>query len=74
MTELNSINNPSQEDTIDIKALLFQALSYWKIFVLAVGLSLSIAYFFNRYTDPIYEASIYRSNLRSLLQGAHYGG
>jgi capsular exopolysaccharide synthesis family protein len=57
MTELNSINNPSQEDTIDIKALLFQALSYWKIFVLAVGLSLSIAYFFNKYTDPIYEAS-----------------
>ena len=45
-----------QEESIDIKAILFQALTYWKLFVLAIGLSLTVAYLFNKYADPEYEA------------------
>jgi hypothetical protein len=43
----NQLNNFQQEDTIDIKALVFQALSYWKLFVLSVTIAMLAAYFFN---------------------------
>jgi hypothetical protein len=42
----NQLNNFQQEDTIDIKALVFQALSYWKLFVLSVTIAMLAAYFF----------------------------
>ncbi len=46
-----------QEDSIDIKALLFQALAYWKLFIITIGLSLTVAYLFNKYADPEFQAS-----------------
>ncbi|MBN2745743.1 MAG: hypothetical protein JXR34_03380, partial [Bacteroidales bacterium] len=52
----NGFNNFQQEDTIDIKALVFQALSYWKLFVLSVVIALFTAHMFNKYADPDYEA------------------
>ena len=57
MDNTNQTNNFQQEDTIDIKALVFQALSYWKLFVLSVVVALLAAHFFNKYADPDYQAS-----------------
>ena len=36
---------------------MFQALSYWKIFIVAVIISITAAYLFNKYADPIYQAN-----------------
>jgi len=46
-----------QEESIDIKALLFQALAFWKLFVITIAISLVSAYMFNKYADPVYEAN-----------------
>ena len=55
MEENQNFNN-FQEESIDIKKIIFMALSYWKLFVLSIFTTVAAAYFFNTYADPDYEA------------------
>ena len=48
--------NNFQEDSIDIKKIIFLVLSYWKLFLISIFVALAAAYFFNQYADPDYEA------------------
>ena len=55
-------NNPNpnpflvqQEDEIDLKALLFNYLTYWPLIVIFAFLGVLVAFLFNRYTTPIYK-------------------
>ncbi|MGF1587439.1 MAG: polysaccharide biosynthesis tyrosine autokinase [Bacteroidales bacterium] len=43
-----------QEETIDIKKYLFKIFLNWYWFVLAVFISMSIAYYINRFSEPVY--------------------
>ncbi len=56
MKDLKIDNNiiQEQEDTIDIKKFVFKILSNWYWFVLTVFVATSLAYFINKYTDPVY--------------------
>ena len=54
--ENNNLLYLQQEDSIDIKALVFKILAFWKLFVLSVVVAMLSAYFFNKYADPDYEA------------------
>lgn len=46
-----------QEDTIDIKKFLFKIINNWYWFVLTIFISLSFAYFINKYTDPVFSVN-----------------
>ena len=50
-------NNKPQIEEIDIRELLFKLLSHWKLFVVSVVLSVSIAFIINRYATKIYKLS-----------------
>lgn len=51
-------NSPlEQEDTIDIKKFIFKILNNWYWFVLTIFISLSFAYFINKYTDPVHSVN-----------------
>ncbi len=74
MKDLKIDNNiiQEQEDTIDIKKFVFKILSNWYWFVLTVFLASSLAYFINKYTDPVYsiQASILvRDKSNSMTSG-----
>ena len=45
----------NDEQTIDIKQLLFTALHYWYLFAIAVAVALVIGFFVNRYSTKIYQ-------------------
>ena len=47
----------SEEQSIDIKQLLFTALHYWYLFVIAVALALVIGFIVNRYSTKVYQTS-----------------
>jgi len=59
MENIHIDQNPlqEQEDTIDIKKFIFKILSNWYWFVLTVFISLSISYFVNKYSDPVYSVN-----------------
>ncbi|MEN8225144.1 MAG: polysaccharide biosynthesis tyrosine autokinase, partial [Bacteroidota bacterium] len=58
MSEQENFYNPdTREESVDYKALFFKFFRYWYFFVLAIILALSIAYLFNRFTQPVYEVS-----------------
>ena len=46
-----------QEETIDIKDLLFKFLNIWPYFIISLTISLLIAHFYNKYSDPVYKSS-----------------
>ncbi len=46
-----------KEETIDIKKYIFKIISNWYWFGLALFLSVSAAYFINRYTARVYRVS-----------------
>ena len=46
-----------QQQTLDFKVILFKLYRYWYTFILTIFIALSIAFLFNKYTRPIYEAS-----------------
>jgi len=50
-------NNKPQIEEIDVIELLFKLLSHWKLFVVSVVLSVSIAFIINRYATKIYKLS-----------------
>ena len=49
----NEINQNQQ--SVDLKVILFKFLRYWYVFVITIGLALAIAFLFNKYSRPIYE-------------------
>lgn len=46
-------------ENIDIQKFLFKILSNWYWFALTVFIAISIAYFINRYSDPVYKQSAF---------------
>ena len=57
------VNNPNLEEeddeqSFDIKKILFSALRYWPYFVLSLLFGLGGAYIINRYTTKIYYSEI----------------
>src|SRR6056297_2803146 len=46
-----------REESIDIKKYFFKFLSNWYWFAIALGLTMSIAYMVNRYSEPTYTIS-----------------
>ncbi len=49
--------DPYQEETIDIKSLIFKYLRHWYWFVIALGMALTIAYFYNKFSETVYRTS-----------------
>ena len=45
----------NSQDTIDIKKIIFRLLSNWYWFVITIFLALIIAYYVNRYADPVFQ-------------------
>jgi len=45
------------EETIDIKKFLFKIIINWYWFALTIVLGLSIAFFINKYTDPVFSVN-----------------
>ena len=46
-----------QEESIDIKRYLFKFLAKWYWFAITLGITLSIAYMLNRYSESTYTIS-----------------
>ena len=47
----------NEEQSIDIKQMLFTALHYWYLFVIAVAVALVAGFFVNRYSTKVYQTS-----------------
>ncbi|WP_226389055.1 GumC family protein [Penaeicola halotolerans] len=48
---------PPEEESIDIKGIIFRFLKYWPFFLLSIVASLAIVWFYHRYTAPKYTVS-----------------
>lgn len=60
--DLEQLNNRIEKEgpeTIDIKKFVFKILYNWYWFALSIFVALTIAYFINRYSTPIYKQSCY---------------
>lgn len=64
MKEYNTPHTPQpvepqwqQEDSLDIKGIIFKFLRHWYWFALTIFVALVAAHLFNRYSEPVYEAS-----------------
>lgn len=70
--ELSNKDFQNKDDSIDLKKILFKVLNNWYYFVISVFITLSISFFINRYTQPIFviESSI----LVKDKDNAIYGG
>jgi len=49
-------NFEQQEQSIDIKSILFKIIHFWYLFAITITSGIVIAYCFNRYSVPVYEA------------------
>ena len=47
----------AQEQSLDFKVILYKIYHYWYTFILTIFIALTIAFLFNKYTRPVYEAS-----------------
>jgi capsular exopolysaccharide synthesis family protein len=53
--EANINNNQTQQnESIDIKKFIFKIIANWYWFAFSVFVTISVAYFINRYSDPIF--------------------
>jgi len=54
-----SLNNPHplEEDSIDLKKYFFLILANWYWFIISTFVGLSVAWFVNRYTLPVYQVT-----------------
>ncbi len=52
--QFNKANKENISSSIDIKRIAFQALRYWYVVVLSLGVALVIAFYQNRYAERIY--------------------
>ena len=55
-----------EEQSVDIKQLVFMFLSHWYLFVIAAVLALAVGYVINRFTPKVYQTSG-----TVLIRGAH---
>ena len=66
------------DDTIDLKKILFLLLRNWYWFIIAVGIALAAAFIYNRYTVPVYEVNstllLEEEQSRSPFSGSGSGG
>jgi tyrosine-protein kinase Etk/Wzc len=46
-----------QDDKVDIKKFIFKIIANWYWFAITIFISLALAYYINRYSDPIYRLS-----------------
>ena len=53
----NYINELEQEETIDFKQLFFKFYKYWYLFIITIFTALTLAFLFNKYTEPIYKVA-----------------
>ncbi len=61
--------DPFREETLDIKKLLFKYLRYWYWFVICVGFALTVAYFYNKFSQ-----TVYRTDATLLIRDDRKGG
>ena len=61
--------DPFQEETLDVKKLVFKYVRFWYWFVIAVSVSLTIAYFINKFSE-----TVYRSRATVLIRDDRRGG
>ncbi len=52
---MDNNNYELNEEVIDLKQIFFKFYRYWYLFIIAIVLSLAVAYLFNKYTKPIYK-------------------
>ena len=57
MDNINNISNIPKEESIDYKALFFKFYRFWYFFALAIFIFFTIAFLFNKYTEPIYKVN-----------------
>ncbi|MDD4755549.1 MAG: Wzz/FepE/Etk N-terminal domain-containing protein, partial [Prolixibacteraceae bacterium] len=50
-----NLNNPQEEDTIDLKKIVVRFLRNWYWFLIAVIISLGLAFLYNIYMTPVYQ-------------------
>ena len=53
----NKHTEQTQEETLDLKAILLKYAHYWYYFIISVLFCLFIAFLYNRYSKPIYSVS-----------------
>ncbi|MCO5265784.1 MAG: Wzz/FepE/Etk N-terminal domain-containing protein [Lentimicrobium sp.] len=51
----NYIKEFPQEESVDFKQLFFKFYRYWYFFIITIFIALTIAFLFNKYTQPIYK-------------------
>jgi hypothetical protein len=44
-----------QQESVDYKAIFFKLFNYWYVFILTMIMAFLIAYFFNKYSRPMYD-------------------
>ncbi len=54
---MDNYNTELNEEVIDLKQIFFKFLKYWYLFIIAIILSLAVAYLFNKFSKPIYKVS-----------------
>lgn len=58
MTEERRNKSQANDDqSIDIKSLIFICLNHWYLFAIAVAIALAVGFFVNRYKDNVYQAA-----------------
>ena len=70
--DINNAPLQEQEDTIDIKKFIFKIFSNWYWFVLTLFVSITFAYFINKYSDSVYSVNasiLVRDKNNSLTSG-----
>ncbi len=80
--QLNNDLSLSNEDEIDLKSIFFRLLSKWHWFVLCGSLGILLAFFFSRFSQPIYDVKSVmlvqeESNgmgVENLFEGMELGG
>ncbi len=61
--------DPYKEETVDIKSLIFKYLRHWYWFVIALVIALTVAYFYNKFSE-----TVYRTNATVLIRDDRKGG
>jgi len=73
---MDSFKESVKDDSVDVKSLIYKFLGRWYLFVICLSISLTIAYFVNTLTQPIYEVktSILVKNEQSMLDSRFSSG
>ena len=53
----NTTNQTIQEESVDVKQLLFKILRSWPWIALSLIVAVTTAWLYNRYAEPLYKAT-----------------